>query len=198
MKIFISHNKADRVTARMFAIALVEQGVDVWFDEWEIRPGDSITGGIEKGISNADVFVLIWSKAASKSNWVDTELRATLRRRVDDTGLKIIPVILDDTPLPVLVADYRGFDLKGEMSLETIAKELTGRSPDIEIARLLQERLLEITESYASPGDPLPYLICPRCGSGKLTRSQAMDDKRGDNYLIITCEDCKWSDSTEI
>ena len=198
MKVFISHNKADRVTARMLAIALVEQGVDVWFDEWEIRPGDSITGGIEAGISDADVFVLVWSKSASKSNWVDTELRAILRRRVDDATLKIVPVIIDDTPLPALVADYRGFDLKEGMSLESIAAQLTGCAPDIEIARRLQDRLMELTASYASPGDPLPYLICPNCGSGKLERHEAWDEKRGDRYLVITCKDCKWSNGTEI
>ena len=198
MKIFISHNKADKVTARLLAIALVEQGVDVWFDEWEIQPGDSITGGIEAGISNADVFILVWSKAASKSNWVDTELRACLRRRVDDHTLKIIPVILDNTRLPALVADYKGFDLKEGMTLEAIALKLTGTRPDVEIARRLQERLMEITESYASPGDPLPYLICPECGSGKLKRSEAFDYTRGDRYLIINCEDCKWEDGTEV
>ena len=41
MRIFISHNKADLITARAIALLLVEQGLDVWFDEWEIRPGDS-------------------------------------------------------------------------------------------------------------------------------------------------------------
>ncbi len=198
MKVFISHNKADKEIARMLAIALVEQGVDVWFDEWAILPGDSITGGIEKGISDANVFVLVWSEAADKSNWVDTELRAYLRRRVDDATLRIVPVLSDKTKLPALVADYRGFDLKEGMPLESIAAELTGNAPDIEIARLLQNRLMELTESYASPGDPLSYLICPKCGSGRLKRGECIDYKRDDRYLTIECEDCKWTDGTEI
>jgi hypothetical protein len=58
MNVFISHNSSDKDTARLLAVALVEQGVNVWFDEWAIRPGDSITGGIETGLSEADVFVL--------------------------------------------------------------------------------------------------------------------------------------------
>lgn len=198
MKVFISHNKEDKEIARLLAVALVEQGVDVWFDEWAIRPGDSITGGIEKGLTDADVFVLVWSGAAGKSNWVGTELRAYLRRRVDNATLRIIPVLLDNTKLPVLVADYRGFNMKEGMSLETIVAQLTGNTSDIEIARRLQNRLMELTESYASPGDPLPYLICPRCGSGKLKRGEATDYERDDRYLTIQCEECKWTDATEI
>ena len=97
MKIFISHNKADKASARALAVLLVEQGVDVWFDEWELCPGDSIVGGIEEGLSNAGVFVLLWSKAAEASNWVGTEVRAFLRRRVDDDGLKIVPLMVDGT-----------------------------------------------------------------------------------------------------
>jgi len=61
MNVFISHNKSDKETARFLAIALVEQGANVWFDEWKIRPGDSITGGIEVGLSTADIFVLVWT-----------------------------------------------------------------------------------------------------------------------------------------
>src|SRR5258708_17867989 len=82
MLAFISHNKADKTTARLLAVELVQTGMNVWFDEWNLRPGDSIIGGIEKGLSGCDVFVLIWSRSAQKSNWVDTEVRAVLNRRV--------------------------------------------------------------------------------------------------------------------
>lgn len=32
MKAFISHNRADKASARALATLLVEQGEDVWFD----------------------------------------------------------------------------------------------------------------------------------------------------------------------
>lgn len=62
MLVFVSHNKSDKATARLLASALVETGVNVWFDEWSLRPGDSIVGGIENGLAECDVFVLIWSQ----------------------------------------------------------------------------------------------------------------------------------------
>jgi len=101
MKAFISHNKADKVSARALATMLVEQGVDVWFDEWEIRPGDSIIGGMEVGLEKSDIFVLFWYINAQSSSWVGAELRAILRRRIDNSNLRIIPLMIDGTKLPL-------------------------------------------------------------------------------------------------
>lgn len=197
MRVFVSHNKADKESARALATRLVEQGVDVWFDEWEIRPGDSITGGIEKGLSEADVFVLLWSKKAQKSNWVGTEVRAFLRRRVDNDGLRIVPLMTDATPLPALVADYRGFDLSGETTLEEVVAEMTGNPRDVEVAQRLQAKLIELTDSNAASGDPFPYLVCPTCAGTNFKRSTVTDYERDDNYYVINCEDCGWGDWTQ-
>lgn len=197
MKVFISHNKVDKTSARALAVLLVEQGVDVWFDEWEIRPGESITGGIERGLTESDVFVLIWSAAAHASNWVGTEVRAFIRRRVDDDGLRIVPLMVDGTALPALVADYRGFDLSGDLTLDQVAVELTGEPRDLEIARRLQTKLLELTASHASGGDPLPYLVCPTCASTELKRSTEEDRARDDLYYVVECGHCGWSDWTQ-
>ena len=197
MNAFISHNIADKNTARLLAIALVEQGINVWFDEWAIRPGDSITGGIEKGLSEADIFVLVWSTNAKTSNWVGTEISAYVRRRVDNRTLRIVPIMIDDTHLPTLVADYKGFSISRETKMEDIAAEITGKPSDVEIARLLQNRLLDLTLEH-SHGDPLPYLVCPECGSTELKRSEQWDYKRDDHYYIIQCEKCKWNDWTQL
>jgi len=194
MNVFISHNKIDKETARFLAIALVEQGANVWFDEWEIRPGDSITGGIEAGLSNADTFVLVWSKNASKSKWVGTEIRAYIRRRVDDESLRIVPIVLDGTSLPALVADYSGFFIDRKTSLNTIAFEITGRQSDIEIARRLHQRISELALKHCGPEDPLPYIICPSCGSEQLRRTSSTDEERDEIYFSIGCENCEWKD----
>lgn len=196
MKAFICHNKTDKVTARTIASALVQQGVDVWFDEWEIRPGESITGGIEAGLTKTDCFVLVWSQYASQSNWVGTELRAYLRRRVDDQTLRIIPFILDETPLPALVADYKGFKIDSTTSLEDIAQEITGNPVDTLVAQVIQARLINLMQRKARNGDTLPYLACPQCASTKLNRATQFDS-RGDEYYVIQCDGCGWHEWTQ-
>jgi len=171
-------------------------GISFWFDEWEIRPDDSIIGGLGQGISSSNVFVLVWSARASASQWVGTEVRAYLRRRVDDESLRIIPIMLDGTPLPALVAEYRGFVL-AETTPEAIATEIAGHPGEQEVARLLQNRLLELAWEKFSGTDMLPYFVCPSCGSSRLRRYRA-SDARGDSYYCINCEECTWCDETEI
>jgi predicted nucleotide-binding protein len=79
VKVFISHNDQDKETARLLAMLFTERGIGVWFDEWQIKPGESITGGFGKGIEECNVFVLLWSAAAKGSRWVDTDVRAAIR-----------------------------------------------------------------------------------------------------------------------
>ena len=124
------YNKADRETARTLAIALVEQGMGVWYDEWDIAPGTSITGGIEIGLASSTAFILLWSAPAAASNWIKTETSAYLRRRVDDQSLRVIPIMLDDTPLPALVADYSGFKLGDDTNLVHVASRIAGTCSD--------------------------------------------------------------------
>lgn len=198
MRAFISHNKADKTTARALATLLVAQGIDVWFDEWEIRPGQSLTGGIEEGLAGSDAFILVWSRAAQASRWVGTELRAYVRRRVDDETLLVIPIMVDDTALPVLVADYRGFDISdGAMTLEQVAQQIAGSPGNVELAQILQTKLNTITREESGDGDPFPMLVCPTCASAKLKRSSATDYAHDEVYYLIECEDCGWSDWTQ-
>ena len=198
VKAFISHNKADKEHARTLAGLLTEQGEGVWFDEWNLRPGDSLVGGIEEGLDSSDVFILIWSKAARKSKWVGTEVRATIRRRVDDESLRIVPIMLDDTPLPRLVADYLGFDLAdGDTTLADVVQGITGQPRDIEIAQKLQARLHELTAANVDPRDPFGILICPECGKNEFKRSTLVDHQRDDSYYVINCKNCTWSDWTQ-
>jgi hypothetical protein len=48
VRIFISHNVRDKETARLLATLFTDRGIGVWFDKWEIKAGESITGGIGK------------------------------------------------------------------------------------------------------------------------------------------------------
>ena len=96
--IFLSHNTADKEFVRRLTAALAATGARVWFDEWTIRPGDSIPGAIEGGSSSFDTFALVWSEASSKSRWVKTEMDAAFTRWLADPSIRLVPVMLDTTP----------------------------------------------------------------------------------------------------
>ena len=188
MQTFISHNKANKADARLLATALAQRGAGVWFDEWSIRPGESIANGIESGLANADVFMLLWSGEAALSNWVGAELRAYLHRRVADASLRIVPVMLDNTALPVLVQDYKGFAVAAPGDYDDIANELTGNPRTKEVALLLQHRLWELAKGMIPEGSPHKYVVCPQCGSTELKHMAFFDGYKERMCYSVTCE----------
>ncbi len=62
--VFLSHSAKDKATVRPIAERLRKDGLRVWFDEWEIKPGDSIPAKIEHGLENSRVLVLCMSANA--------------------------------------------------------------------------------------------------------------------------------------
>ena len=50
MHVFLSHNHRDKDIATLLAAQLRLVGADVWLDDWEIKPGDSIVGKGQRGL----------------------------------------------------------------------------------------------------------------------------------------------------
>jgi hypothetical protein len=97
--VFISHSPEDADWARSFAQALKERGVSVWFDEFDVRPGESVRDALEAGLRESDVLVaLVDAEAPGKPNFF-FELGAAL-----GMGKKVVPIVpknLDPSALPL-------------------------------------------------------------------------------------------------
>lgn len=107
-KAFISHASEDKGRfVEVFARRLREKGIDAWYDEWEIQPGDSIVDKIfEQGIKNADVFIVVLSRNSVEKPWVREELESGVVQRINRT-CRIIPVVLDDCEVPTALNHLR-------------------------------------------------------------------------------------------
>src|SRR2546422_10885127 len=57
--VFISHSARDADWARSFAQALKQRGVTVWFDEFDVHPGESLREALESGLRGSDVLVAL-------------------------------------------------------------------------------------------------------------------------------------------
>ena len=82
--VFISHNSKDKVVVRDLAQRLKKDGLRVWFDEWEIKPGDSIPLKIEYGLEQSRTLLLAMSANAFASDWVTLERHTALFPRPDE------------------------------------------------------------------------------------------------------------------
>ena len=71
--VFLSHSAKDKAVVRPVAERLREDGLRVWLDDWEIRPGDSIPARIEEGLEHSRVLVLCMSANAFGSDWAQLE-----------------------------------------------------------------------------------------------------------------------------
>ncbi len=89
---FLSHATADHDVAHRLARDLRQHGVDVWYAEWEIRPGDSLRQKIDEGIDRATHFLVLLTSASLTSKWVQTELDAGMVNRIEGK-CRLIPVL---------------------------------------------------------------------------------------------------------
>ena len=102
--IFLSYSSDDADTARRICDALRAVGLEVWFDQSELRGGDAWDASIRKQIKECALFVPIIS--ASTNARSEGYFRLEWKLAVDRSHLMaddqpfFLPVILDDTPEP--------------------------------------------------------------------------------------------------
>lgn len=171
--IFISYAHEDRdVVARPLATRLRELGLQVWFDEYELNLGDSITQGIDRGISRSTAGVLIISQSFFKKNFTKYELRGIVQRHVAGEN-KILPIWVDVTaeevrsfssPLADLVAADWGAGINSVVdkiveALDIIPyQSLRDRSIPLEMLSLLAQRITRDLDSSFSERYPFPLI----------------------------------------
>ena len=122
--VFLSYNSGDKPRVRRLAERLKASGLQVWFDEWVIRPGDDIYLAIERGLEAARVQLLCLSPAALGSDWVTLERSTVLFRDPANSGRRFIPLLLADCALPDALRRYKHVDFRedAEAAFEELLK----------------------------------------------------------------------------
>ena len=86
---FISHATEDKdEIVRDLANALIKDGYDVWYDEFELKIGDSLRKKIDQGLSKSRYGIVIVSPSFVKKNWTEYELNGMVAREMN--GHKVI------------------------------------------------------------------------------------------------------------
>lgn len=110
-KAFVSYSHADRDIATRVAEKLRSGGIEVWFDKWEILPGDSLIRKIfEEGLSGADAFIVLLSRNSVESRWVQQELDVAFISKIEGVT-RVIPVLVDDVQVPDHLRTLRWVDM---------------------------------------------------------------------------------------
>ncbi len=102
--IFLSYASQDADTARLICDALRAAGLEVWFDQSELRGGDAWDASIRKQIKECALFIPMISAStnARSEGYFRLEWKLAVDRShlMADDQIFFLPVILDDTPEP--------------------------------------------------------------------------------------------------
>lgn len=86
---FICHASEDKVDCvRPLVEALQQMGVTVWYDEFELKVGDSLLQSIDRGLSRSEFGVVVLSPNFFAKSWPKRELDGLLSK--ETKGQKVI------------------------------------------------------------------------------------------------------------
>jgi len=94
MKVFISYDHTDRALARKVAETLKQDGLEVWYQEDEIYPGDNWAAKTAEGLEAANAMVVVMTRNALQSDTVRWSINYALGNR--NFAGRLITVFADD------------------------------------------------------------------------------------------------------
>ncbi|MBB5208003.1 hypothetical protein HNQ52_001532 [Chiayiivirga flava] len=143
---------------RPLAQSLNEIGLTVWYDEYSLRPGDSLRRSIDKGLAQCSVGVVVLSPSFFIKEWPQRELDALYSSEIAERA-RIIPIWHDIdfkgvAAVSPLLADRLA--INSSIGVKKIASKISALFPDRnklsanELADLLDQAINFATYSAES------------------------------------------------
>ena len=111
LRVFLSHSSHDTDLAAEICGDLRCAGYEPWVDKQSIRAGEPIIAAIESAILRCHYFIVILSRKALESPWVDAEVNGALWDGLSPGRKKcIIPALRESCDLPQKLQQYRYAD----------------------------------------------------------------------------------------
>ena len=129
--VFLSHSAKDKAVVRSLAERLRQEGLSVWFDEWVLKPGDSIPAKIDEGLELSRVLVLCMSANAFGSDWAQLESGTFRFRDPLNRERRFIPLRLDDSPIRSSLAQFLYIDWRPRNRGEEYSKLVEACRPEV-------------------------------------------------------------------
>ena len=90
--VFISHASEDKeVVVRPLAHALQKAGLHVWYDEFELKIGDSLRRKIDLGLAGSRFGIVVLSRSFFSKGWTNYELNGLVTRAVSGDQI-LLPI----------------------------------------------------------------------------------------------------------
>lgn len=133
--VFICHASEDK---RTFIEPLIEEfsseDISCWYDNAEIKWGDSIVKKVNHGLSSSRFVLVAISMNSIRKHWPNAELEASINIEFSTGKTKVLPLLIgNDEEIKIIIEHYPILRSKLYVNYSIGIKE---------ISRLLKERII--------------------------------------------------------
>lgn len=210
LDVFICHASEDKEGfVRPLAIALRSLGLSVWYDEFSLELGKSLSGSIDRGVALSSYGLVVISPAFIGKHWTEYELRGLASREANEDRV-ILPIWHGVTHAQVVqfspnLADKWAIDTARVpivdipiRILRTVRPDLYAQHPRAELERIASGEALEdlrreierIRQELLSVREELSEYRCPYCQAPLVERAASpvdYDQSDWDLYEQFEC-----------
>ena len=201
--VFICHASQDKDSfVRPLAKALRSLGVTVWYDEFSLEIGDSVSQQIDKGIAEAGFGIVVISKSFIGRPWPAHELKGLVNRDIEE-DLKILPIwhgvkkheVAKFSPS---LSDKLAIDTQNVEAREAATKlfrmirpDLYHRHPYAQLEKLASgEAIVELQNEIEELRERFSEYQCPICEAPMSTRIDAPVDPEQKHWDVVETYEC--------
>ncbi len=208
--VFISHASEDKdAFVRPLATALRNLGVKVWYDEFSLRVGDSLSRSIDKGLAESELGIVVVSPHFITKPWPERELSGLVAREISEGRvilliwhgvtkrdvLKFSPPLADKIALNT--SESKAEDIAIQL-LREIRPDLYEKHPRAELERLasgealqgLQKEIVRARRELDEAKAELSEYRCPYCNAPLALRVDAPVDEEQKDWDIREVFEC--------
>lgn len=203
--LFISHASEDKnAFVRPLVEALQNLGVNVWYDEFTLRLGDSLSRSIDKGLESSNFGLVVISPYFLNKRWTEYELRGLISREVDEDRV-VLPIWHGVTRQQVVqfsppLADKIAANTDGQNAADIAIQILREVRPDLYAAHPraklkhissgaalldLQQEIERMQQQLDCARDELAEYRCPYCASELNIRIDAPIDGTNNKHWDV-------------
>ena len=164
---FISHASEDKDSfVRPLAESLRKRGLSVWFDEFELRVGDSLRESIDRGLNRSRFGIVVFSPHFFKKQWPQNELNGLVTRETG--GVKVI--------LPV----WHNIDAEAVRTFSPVLADRVATSSSKGLQRVIEDLMQAIAPPVEAVGSSTPARARPttpqRTNASSTLRADDLDE----------------------
>lgn len=159
--VFLSYSHKDESIVHALANRLKQDGLRVWLDKWEIKPGDLIPLKIQRGLEKSHTLLMCMSPNYFDSEWGNMEHLTVLFRNPTNTQRRLIPLLITDCTPPDTIAQFAYIDWRmcSDDAYNDILDSCIENNPKLSLTNINSGIQLNIPKTFTSPYTGIEFVL---------------------------------------